>query len=213
MAAKWYAIRTKPGYQRMATALEPAADETEEEKIERERRKGESIVERNLRNEGIDVFMPSFWFETKHHRNNRYVERRLPLLLGYAFVNIRDEQYEIARCADGVMCFLKFGREYGPVRFHDRVMEQLVFDDFERRQKFRFEQHSRKEEAKSHRIFELRASLRKVIPKGRGVRINMRAQAARAIETMVGPARERVEAILKELDSLTGDEIDLGKVA
>jgi hypothetical protein len=92
-------------------------------------------------------------------------------------------------------------------------MEKLVFDDFERRQSFLFEQHSRLEEAKSHRIFQLRASLRKAIPKGRGVRINMRAQAERAIETMTGPAKERVVEILRELDSLTGEETELGKVA
>jgi transcription antitermination factor NusG len=200
MAAHWYAIRTKPGYQRVAAEREG-------------RRKGETIIERNLRMETVEVFMPSFCFETQHHRNHRFVERRLPLLVGYVFVHIEDEQYELVRSVDGVMCFLRFGRDSAPVRFPDSVMEKLVFDDFERRQSFLFEQHSRLEEAKSHRIFQLRANLRKAIPKGRGVRINMRAQAERAIETMTGPAKERVVEILRELDSLTGEETELGKVA
>lgn len=199
----WYAIRTKPGYQRVARMIEDAE----------ERRKSETIIERNLRNDGIDVCMPSFWFETRHHRTNRIVERRLPLLVGYTFVHIAEAQFEKVRDVDGVMCFLRLSLEYGPTRFRDRDLEQLVFDDFERGQRFRFEQHCRVEEAKSHRVFQLRSNLRKFLPKGRGVRINMRAQAEKALQTMEGAAKERVVAILRELDNLTGDEIGPGKAA
>src|SRR5215217_3687729 len=74
--AAWYAIRTGIGAQRMAAA-NPALPDS---------RIGESIIERNMRDKGLDIFMPSFWVETKHRRTNSIIERRLPLLVGYAFV-------------------------------------------------------------------------------------------------------------------------------
>lgn len=200
MAARWFAIRTKPGYQRRAAERDNSA-------------KGETLIERNLRNEKIDVFMPSFWFETRHHRTNRMVARRLPLLVGYAFVHIHEGQFEIVREVDGVMCFLKLGQEFAPASFYDRDIERLVFDDFERKQTFRFEQHCRIEEARQHRVNQLRSNLRKMLPKGRAVRINMRAQADKALQTMQGAGKDRILAIVTELDRLTGDEFDLGNVA
>lgn len=60
MASNWYAVRAKPGTQRMARPLPIPANITEKERIEADRRKGESILERQLRQEGIDVYMPSF---------------------------------------------------------------------------------------------------------------------------------------------------------
>lgn len=48
--SRWYAIRVAPGYQRMA-----AVDERLPES-----RRMESIIERNCRKDGFDIFMPSF---------------------------------------------------------------------------------------------------------------------------------------------------------
>lgn len=200
MAASWYAIRTKPGYQRVAAEREGS-------------RKGETLIERNLRNGSIDVFMPSHWFETRHHRTNKIIERRLPLLVGYTFVYITDSLFEDVRKIDGVMSFLKFGNDYTPIRFPEKDIERLIFDDFERHQAFLFEQMQRKELARTQKVLQLRTSLRKMLPKGRGVRINMRAQAEKAIQSMNGPAKDRIMSILTELDRLESDDQELGKVA
>lgn len=200
MKTSWYAIRTKPGYQRMAAERDNSAQ-------------GETLIERNLRTENIDVFMPSHWMAARHHRTNKILQRRLPLLVGYAFVHIHAGQFETVREVDGVMCFLKLGQDFAPARFHEDDISRLVFDDFERKQTFRFEQHCRIEEARQHRVNQLRTNLRKILPKGRAVRINMRAQADKALQTMQGSAKERLVAIITELDKLTGDEIGLGNAA
>jgi len=87
------AIRVKPGYQRMAKAIEGCPED----------RRGESIIERNLRNANIDVYMPAFWKELRKHRSRKLVERRMPLLVGYVFVR-RDPRdgFDPVREVDGV---------------------------------------------------------------------------------------------------------------
>ncbi|MDX1070913.1 hypothetical protein GOL32_20455 [Sinorhizobium medicae] len=46
--SRWYPIRVAPGYKRM-----------------------ESIIERNCRKDGFDIFMPSFYTELRHHRTKQ----------------------------------------------------------------------------------------------------------------------------------------------
>ncbi|MEY9198627.1 hypothetical protein ABIA16_003743 [Sinorhizobium fredii] len=65
--SRWYAIRVAPGHQRMA-----AADGRLPES-----RRMESIIERNCRKDGVDIFMPSFHAELKHHRTNKIIQKRL----------------------------------------------------------------------------------------------------------------------------------------
>lgn len=82
--SRWYAIRVAPGYQRMA-----AADDRLPES-----RQMESIVERNCRKDGFDIFMPSFYTELRHHRTKQIVQKRFPFLVGYAFVNLPRLNFE-----------------------------------------------------------------------------------------------------------------------
>jgi hypothetical protein len=77
LRTEWYAIKARPGTQRKAS---PRVGEIEE-------RKGEFIIERSLRDAGFEVFMPSTQIIYKHHRTKKTLEKRTPMLVGYAFVN------------------------------------------------------------------------------------------------------------------------------
>jgi len=192
--SRWYAIRTAPGYQRMA-----AVDERLPES-----RRMESIIERNCRKDGFDIFMPSFYTELRHHRTKQILQKRFPFLVGYAFVNLPRLNFEELRRVDGVVCFLR-GANYGPLEFPDGIIEALYFAEHERRQAFLYEQHCRKENERHEQIQHLRGQLRKILPKGRKARVSMVDQAERAIDSLSPQIKERVQKIISELNGLTGD--------
>ncbi|ASP70343.1 hypothetical protein CDO28_01385 [Sinorhizobium meliloti] len=194
MKSPWYAIRTAPGYQRMA-----AVDERLPES-----RRMESIIERNCRKDGFDIFMPSFYTELRHHRTKQILQKRFPFLVGYAFVNLPRLNFEELRRVDGVVCFLR-GANYGPLEFPDATIEALYFAEHERRQAFLYEQHCRKENERHEQIQHLRGQLRKILPKGRKARVSMVDQAERAIDSLSPQIKERVQKIISELNALTGD--------
>ncbi|PDT55055.1 MULTISPECIES: transcription termination/antitermination NusG family protein [Sinorhizobium] len=194
--SRWYAIRVAPGYQRMAAADDRLP----------ENRRMESIIERNCRKNGFDIFMPSFYAELKHHRTNKIIQKRFPFLVGYAFVNLPRLNFEELRRVDGVVCFLRGGAGgHGPLEFPDGIIEALYFAEHERRQTFLYEQHCRKENERQGRVEHLRGQLRKILPKGRKARASMVEQAERAIDSLSPQIRERVQNIISELNALTSD--------
>jgi len=73
---RWYAVKTRPGTQRQA---KPRVGEAAD-------RKGEFIIERNLRDAGFDIFMPSTYREIRHHKMEELIVNRFPLLVGSSFV-------------------------------------------------------------------------------------------------------------------------------
>ncbi len=83
------------GYQRMA-----AADDRLPES-----RRMESIIERNCRKDGFDIFMPSFYRELRHHRTNPIIQKRFPFLVGYAFVNLPRLNFEELRRIEASCAF------------------------------------------------------------------------------------------------------------
>lgn len=192
--SRWYAIRVAPGYQRMA-----AIDE-----LLPESRRMESIIERNCRKDGFDIFMPSFYTELRHHRTKQILQKRFPFLVGYAFVNLPRLNFEEVRRVDGVVCFLR-GANYGPLEFPDGTIEALYFAEHERRQAFLYEQYCRKENERHEQIQNLRGQLRKILPKGRKARVSMVDQAERAIDSLSPQIKERVQKIVSELNALTVD--------
>ncbi len=194
--SRWYAIRVAPGYQRMAAADDRLA----------ESRRMESIIERNCRKDGFDIFMPSFYTELKHHRTNKLIQKRFPFLVGYAFVDLPRLNFEELRRVDGVVCFLR-GANYGPLEFPDEEIETLYFAEHERRQGFLYEQHCRKENERHEQIQHLRGQLRKILPKGRKARVSMVDQAERAIDSLSPQIKERVQKIISELNALTADVV------
>ncbi|RVG22251.1 hypothetical protein CN233_31935 [Sinorhizobium meliloti] len=193
--SRWYVIRTAPGYQRMA-----AVDERLPES-----RRMESIIERNCRKDGFDIFMPSFYTELRHHRTKQILQKRFPFLVGYAFVNLPRLNFEDLRRVDGVICLLRGSIGYGPLEFPDGMIEDLYFAEHERRQAFLYEQHCRKENERHEQIQHLRGQLRKILPKGRKARVSMVDQAERAIDSLSPQIKERVQKIISELNALTGD--------
>ncbi|PDT47316.1 hypothetical protein CO661_14130 [Sinorhizobium fredii] len=201
---RWYAIRIKPGYQRMAA---------EDARLSPDRYY-ETLIERNCREKGFSVFMPSFYREIKHHRTNRIITRRLPLLVGYAFVDLPRLNFEELRKVDGVMCLLKIDREYGPIEFSGEVIEKLILEDLDEKHTFMIGRYARQEAERINRVRNLRGQLRKILPKGRGARISMTLEADKAIESLNAHSRERVLNILSELRQLADDNgIDLKKKA
>ncbi|MEV5054660.1 transcription termination/antitermination NusG family protein [Agrobacterium radiobacter] len=193
---KWCAIRPMPGTQRMASlaANLPAG------------REGESIIERNLRNEGIDVYMPSFWQDVRHQRTNKVIAKRFPLLVGYVFVNITDNDYEKVRKTEGVMCFLKSSRDGAPAVFRDAEdIGLLMLADMERKAVYTREREERQKLADQQRRNALNRQLGLILPKGRRKKVSMRYAAEQAMNELSPATRERVLLILKELEGLEGD--------
>lgn len=167
------------------------------------KREGESIIERNLRNEGIDVYMPSFWQDVKHQRTNKVVAKRFPLLVGYVFVNIADGEFEKVRRTEGVMCFLRSSRDGGPACFREAEdIGTLMFADLERKSIYEQEREAKQKLANQQRRNALNRQLGLILPKGRRKKVSMRYAAEQAMEELSAPTRERVLLILKELESL-----------
>ncbi|MCD1266052.1 hypothetical protein B5M44_24950 [Shinella sumterensis] len=202
----WYAVRAKPGTQRMARPIPLAANATYKQEAEWERRKGESILERQLRQEGIDVFMPSYWIRTKHHRTNKLIERRQPFLVGYAFVHLPRLEFERVRAVDAVMCMLAPTRTAGPVRFPENMIAQFMMDEFEADQAHKLQEWSDMERQRFNKQNHLRGQLKKVLPKGRNPKTSLREHADMAIDRLSEVVRARVLAITAQLDALEAAE-------
>lgn len=168
-----------PGYQRMAVVDECLP----------ESRRMESIIERNCRKDGFDIFMPSFYTELRHHRTKQILQKRFPFLVGYAFVSLPRLNFEELRRVDGVVCFLR-GATTGRLSSPTGTIEALYFADHKRRQAFLYEQHCRKETERHERIQHSGGQLRKILPKGRKARVSMVDHAESAIDFLSPQIRE-----------------------
>ncbi|MGJ7039162.1 hypothetical protein J2Y63_002417 [Shinella sp. BE166] len=215
MASNWYAVRAKPGTQRMARPLPIAANITEQERAEAERRKGESILERQLRQEGIDVFMPSLWNWTRHHRTNKLIAKRYPFLVGYAFVHLPVLEFEKVRAVDAVMCVLSHTKESGPARFPESMISELMLIEFQAEQSRMLQEWSDIERARFNKQNYLRGQLKKILPKGRSVKTPMREYADQVAGRLSEVVRDRVLSITSQLDALDAAETlaEIDKVA
>gem|GEM_PF-814748 len=204
---RWYAVRVTPGMQKMAAAIEPPKDETEEQSAEREHRRGESIVERNLREAGIDVYMPAFWSEIRKHRSRKLVERRYPLLVGYAFIR-RDPRlgFERLRKIDGVSCVIRISESAGPVEFQEEDIRPLMVEMFKKELQYRYDRMCALEHARHKRSQHLYADLGRLLPKGRSRTESLRSHADRCIASLGDGAKSRVLGIIAQLDGLQSDE-------
>jgi hypothetical protein len=161
-----------------------------------ESRRMESIIERNCRKDGFDIFMPSYYTELRHHRTKQILQKRFrSWSVGYAFVNLPRLNFEELRRVDGVVCFLR-GANYGPLEFPDATIEALYFAEHERRQAFLYEQRCRKENERHEQSQHLRGQLCKTLPKGRKARVSMVKQAERAIDSLSPQIKERVQKSL-----------------
>ncbi|WP_181147628.1 transcription termination/antitermination NusG family protein [Ensifer aridi] len=194
---RWYAVRVAPGFQRMAKAIDGIP----------EHRRGESIIERNLRQANIDVFMPAFWKEIRKHRSRKLVERRLPMLVGYAFIR-RDPGtgFDQVREVDGVNGIVSRGRDGGPIAFSEGDVQTLMIAAFDRNQAYKFQRATALETARHVRRKQLNTELGRLLPKGRARTVSLRYHAEACINSLEDRMKERVLGIIQTLDGLENDE-------
>ncbi|WP_267550436.1 transcription termination/antitermination NusG family protein [Rhizobium rhizogenes] len=195
-SVRWYAIRVVPGYQRMAKVIEGAPED----------RRGESLIERNLRNDGIDVYMPAFWKEIRKHRSQKLVERRMPLLVGYAFVR-RDpaDGFDRIRKVDGVGGIVALSRDAGPIAFSEKDIQALMLSGFDKQQAYRFAKASATEEARHKRRKHLNTQLGRLLPRGRGRTVSLRYYAENTLDKLDEKLQAHVLGIIELLDGLEED--------
>lgn len=189
----WYAIRTRPGAQRVA-AEDVSVPVTERVKFQ-------YIIERQCAKRGYECLTPSFWTVVKHARTHKILTKRFPFLTGYTFVNVPDRNFE--RLRNEVAGVLYIVRDMnGPIEFPSYIIDKLRADDWQERRAFERGVFVADEKSRVAEINKLRGSLRRIVPKGRAVRFNIEAQAEMAIERLPPRARERVRAIQARLKQL-----------
>lgn len=190
----WYAVRIAPGAQRMAAQMQEAP----------EYRKGETTIERNLREAGIDVYMPAYWREIRAHRGGKLRARRLPLLVGYAFIRHDPGRgFDPIRDVDGVIDVVKVRRT--PVAISEEDVRGLMIEMFEQDLKFRLQKAQNVEEARFKRRQVLNAELGRHLPRGRGRTVSLRVYADECIGNLSATARKRVMGIISAIDGLEDD--------
>ena len=195
----WYAIRTTPSAQRMAR---PVPDLPEDQ----QHRRGETIIERNLRNAGIDVFMPAFWKEIRQHRSRKLTERRFPLLVGYAFIrHDPGHGFDCIRSIDGVNGVLRISAERGPQPFVEADLTAITMAVFDKHQAYQLQRQTALEGARYRRKADLHADLGRLLPKGRSRTTSLRYHADACIKSLSDPVRVKVLGIIETLDRLTDD--------
>ncbi|MBY3260350.1 hypothetical protein HFO15_01545 [Rhizobium laguerreae] len=134
----WFAVKTAPGFQRCPSMIDGDTRQPAERDVGG--RTLDSVVERNLKNEGFEVFMPSYRLEVRHHRNKRWIEKRFPTFVGYLFVNIGPHDFRTVEEVAGVSKILRFTRsnDEGPMpfAFPQESIDRLRYIAWEQEQNF-----------------------------------------------------------------------------
>ncbi len=192
---RWFALRTRPGVQAMAR----------QQKDVPEHRRGETIIERNLREAGIDVCMPAFWREIRAHRSRKLRERRLPLLVGYVFIRHDPSRgFAAVRDVDGVLDVVRNGS--GPAELNEEDIQFLMMEMFHRHQDYRLHRQHKIETARFKRRQNLHGELGRLLPRGRSRTVSLRSHANACIQQLPDRVRERVLGIMSALDAIEDDK-------
>ncbi|MFK3850157.1 transcription termination/antitermination NusG family protein [Agrobacterium pusense] len=199
--ATWYAVRIVPGAQKMARAIPNAPEHPI----------GETLLERECRNNGITIFMPSFWTVARHQRTNKLIEKRFPLLVGYAFVRIDDKGFGAVRELNTVSYFLRGGGHYGLASFPDETLVELYLAELEAKEQHSTTKRAGEAEVRKERRSILGRQLGSIFPKGRRKKVPIRMMAAAAMNSLTPEAKERCASILEELEKLDKDEAESRK--
>jgi hypothetical protein len=170
----------------------------------------ESVIERNLRMEGFKVFMPTVHFEVRHARTKKWVERRYPLLVGYAFVDMLGCQFQDVRRVEGVMCFLRRSSMSGPCQMLTQDIAALMAVEDENRdliQKRRAEREARERRSSQQTT---RKDREQIMPKDTLARICGKNPFSGLVAKVIGPSsRGKVKAVIETLDSMLELDIPL----
>ena len=199
MAAQiWYAVKARPGTQRPAAARVGASAD----------RKGETIIERSLRDQGFDVFMPSTVREVRHHRTDEFIVKRFALMVGYAFVRDPHSFYTLSDC-DGVSAIL--GVAGCPLRIpatdieNIRAAEMAELEAMERRRARRIE----KENQAGRKL--TRKEARDVFPKNHRVVVNGGFLKGMGGYVVDATGRNTIKAMIETLNGLVPVELDIAE--
>lgn len=191
---KWYAIRTRPGYQRTIPGNRLI-----------------SQIERVMEDEKYECYVPSFLYEVKHHRTKQWMLKRAPILVGYAFINLHAGQsLDEVRKLDGVMCVLKPHRHLPPIQFKPADMQRLREIEQEADDTFRTRQGERmaREDKLSRRVS--RKDLHDAFPPDTMARIVDDAPFGGMIARVLGPSsRGKVKAVIELLNSFTSIDVPI----
>lgn len=193
---RWYAVRVAPGFQRMAAKRHDAP----------EHRIGESIVERNLRDAGIDVYMPAFWNEARIRRSRRIRQRRYPLFVGYAFINHDPRKgFKSIEKIDGVSEVLTAYRDGPPTEFRESDLRAIMVEMFNDYLQYRYARFVRIEEERAKQTARLSSSLGRML-KGRTRTVSVREHAQACMDRLAPTVRKNVQGIVALLDRLQDDD-------
>ena len=195
----WFAIKAKPNTQRQAS---PRVGQPAD-------RKGEFIIERNLRDAGFDVFFPSTVREIRHNRTDEFLVKRFPLMVGYAFVRNPRDFYSLSDC-EGVSSIL--GIAGCPLRIPTvsidaiREAEEVERDLMEKRRALRIQ----KEKQAQRKL--TRREARDLFPKNRRVTVSSNS----LLQGMSGfvvdaTGRNTIKAMIETLNGLIPVELDIAE--
>lgn len=192
MIEEWYAISARPGSTRQAADSARYSPE----------RKTECLLERNLRNGGFEVFMPSGRIQIKHHRTKRWIDKRFPLLPGYAFVNLPRHEFQKVEAVEGVGRVLRVG--WKPFRFGEEIITTLRIADWEAEQTYNMAvaRRKREEEIAAKRL--TRTQIKEMYPSGHKFTLSKSATfGAGLVARVLGPATQgKVRAIIETLNGI-----------
>lgn len=209
---RWYAIRTAPGSQRSPSITGDLPHQRGKD--------GCSIIERNLRNEGIDVFMPCVRRDVIHHRTRKWIDKCFPLLVGYAFVNLPKGNFGQFEEVDGVSGFVRPGnsRFCEPLVFPEGLIGKLRFTEFELEQQFLQQRlyRQRRQElwAQMDQQRPSRAEMRKLFPRGSRLVLRPSSPVARfPVNVLSVSAAGTIRAAVETLDKMVNVDIPLEHIA
>lgn len=193
---RWYAVRVSPGGQRMAAKRHDAP----------EHRIGESIVERNLRDAGIDVYMPAFWNEVRIRRSRRVRQRRYPLFVGYAFIHhdARKGFKEIEKI-EGVGEVVTSSQDGPPSEFRESDLRAVMVEMFNDYLQYRYNRFVRIEEERAKQTARLSSTLGRML-KGRTRTVSVREHAQACMDRLAPSVRKNVQGIVALLDRLQDED-------
>lgn len=196
---RWYAVKTRPGTQRQA---KPRVGEAAD-------RKGEFIIERNLRDAGFDIFMPSTYREIRHHKTEEFIVKRFPLLVGYSFVNKPRSFYDLGE-VEGVSAIL--GVAGMPMRINAesvesiREAEEREVEQMERRRLARIQ----KEKQLDRKL--TRREARELFPKNRRITVGGHSYLAGMTGFVTdATGRNTIKAVIETLNGLIPVELDIAE--
>lgn len=125
-------------------------------------------VEVALRQAGIEHYFPVELHSKKHHRTGEYLDKRFPLIPGYAFVREQADWKALTR-VDYVSCAVHVGGN--PIRIPEREMARIRDAEESIREMYVYQKALRihKEQQAAHKLTSREARLR--FPEGSSIRI------------------------------------------